>query len=541
MKRYTFVFILMLSFACWRCADFIDVRPENSPTYTNYFKTLDDAEALLTGLQVRMKAIYKRGKIAVRGEYADVDPSNHFMKDMNVLYAKQDWGDFYDVIYQADLILDNAHRFQVSEEEIKPYVLQAYFAKAVAYFGLARNFGEVPITKGSTVFDAIPQSSLSEVLDKVEEYGTKALDLPPYEEMANTAYGDRCKQYGCKGAAAALMAHLCAWRAGVEGKSEYWAKAEEYCRMIIDGECGSYTLAETPEEVCTNVMVRNSSESIWEIYIDAINVSLDGRTDIAYVGFPVLTDSYYLPDRMDKPVILKTTVDKMYPEGDLRKDSYFWGVEADSLYLKYVDGEVVPGLERGKDSVINAWDNDEIERALMYKFRYPYYTMTASSGTLLYKGLNQNVIVWRLADIYLLRAECRARQGKSDAAEDLNKVRSRAYGDLDRNALTEKYAFPCADDVKNGLAGNIQLAIFREREKELVGEYHRYWDIVRNGWCFLRGEDSYDYIRKEISEAYAHLTDQDIQDGALYFMISDLCFDSNNMIRQNVYWNRQIQ
>ena len=128
----------MLSFACWRCADFIDVRPENSPTYTNYFKTLDDAEALLTGLQVRMKAIYKRGKIAVRGEYADEDPSNYFMKDMNVLYAKQDWGDFYDVIYQADLILDNAHRFQVSEEEIKPYVLQAYFAKAVAYFGLAR-------------------------------------------------------------------------------------------------------------------------------------------------------------------------------------------------------------------------------------------------------------------------------------------------------------------------------------------------------------------------------------------------------------------
>ena len=171
--------------------------------------------------------------------------------------------------------------------------------------------------------------------------------------------------------------------------------------MIIDGEAGNYTLAETPEEVCASVMLRNSSESIWEINIDPVNVDNDGRRDIAYVGFPVLTDSYVLPDRMDKPVILKTTVDRMYPEGDLRKDSYFWGVEADSLYLKYVDEEVVPALERGKDSVVFVWDNETIERALVYKFRYPYYSFTSSSDEPWYEGLNQNVIVWRLADIFI--------------------------------------------------------------------------------------------------------------------------------------------
>ena len=105
----------------------------------------------------------------------------------------------------------------------------------------------------------------------------------------------------------------------------------------------------------------------------------------------------------------------------------------------------------------------------------------------------------------------------------------------------QEYNFPSADDKKHGLTGNIQLAIFREREKELIYEGHRYYDIARNGMCFIRGEDSYDYIRKEISPAYERLTDQDIKDGALYSRIDEICFKNNDLIRQNKYWNRRIQ
>jgi len=101
------------------------------------------------------------------------------------------------------------------------------------------------------------------------------------------------------------------------------------------------------------------------------------------------------------------------------------------------------------------------------------------------------------------------------------------------------HAFPNSDDVEKGLSGNIQLAIFREREKELLAEYHRYFDIMRNGWCFLRGDDTHDYIRMEISEAYGKLTDRDIQDGALYLMLGADCFSNNDLIRQNKYWNRR--
>ena len=543
MKRYICysIFLLIVSLACWRCADFIDVRPENSTTYTNYYRTQKDAEALLSGLELYMRSLGNVAWLAGVGEKVDSDPYFNVSNRLDFYSVSFVWSSFYNVIYQADLILDNAHRFELSDDEMRPYLLQAYFAKGIAYFWLARTFGEAPITQGSTAFDKFPQSPIGEVLDEAEKWALMAMELPVYEEMVSTAGGERMKQFGCKGAAAALLAHLYAWRAGVEGKSECWAEAEKYCTMIIDGEVGYYELAQTPEDVCVNVLHRDSDESIWEIYNNITELEQYYYAN-AFVGFPVLTTSSALPtDAATLPVLFKQTVRDMYPEGDLRRNAYFWATDADSIYLKVVDGETVADVERGVDSVIMVYDNKAIQRAHFYKYRYSFYVEDDARPEPTYKGLNQNKVVWRLADIYLLRAECRARQGKADAVDDLNKIRSRAYGDLDINRRTEEYAFPCADDIKNGLDGNIQLAIFREREKELLQEEHRYYDIVRNGWCYLRGEDSYDYIRKEISEYYAVLTDQDIEDGALYCGLLPGCFTNNDLIRQNRYWNRRMQ
>lgn len=538
MKVYI-VLCLLVGLCFSACSDLINVRPENSTTYTNYFKTQKDAEALLTELQIKVKLMMDGSSVSPRGYVVDEDAGFIPNKlELNAAYGY--WGVYYYAIYQADLIIDNAHRFELTAEEIEPYLLQAYFAKGVAYFYLAMNFGEAPIKKGSTNFEKLPQSSIGEVLDEAEKWALKAMELPKYEDMLQTALGERMKQYGSKGAAAALLAHLYAWRAGVEGKSEYWGKAEEYCRMIIDGEVGHYQLAVDPEEVCTTVMNKNSDESIWEIYCNG-EESETYLQEVSFVGFPVVTTSDYPPDNWAQPSIYKNTVRKMYDRGDLRRETYFWNTDADSVYLKYINGKVVADAERGTDSVIVVYDNQNIRQAYLYKFRYPYYIIYDWSPEPSFEGMNQNKIVWRLGDIYLLRAECRARQNKANAVEDLNKIRSRAYGDLGVNARTSEYAYPCAWDVNNGWAGNIQLAIFREREKELLLEKHRYFDIVRNGWCYLRGEDSYDYIRKEISDAYAALSDQDIRDGALYLALGITIFTNNDLIRQNKYWNRREQ
>ena len=73
----------------------------------------------------------------------------------------------------------------------------------------------------------------------------------------------------------------------------------------------------------------------------------------------------------------------------------------------------------------------------------------------------------------------------------------------------------------------MQLLVFREREKELLLEGQRYYDVVRNG---------NDYVRRELSEGFAALTDTDIANGALYLPVPRTAFTDNDLMIQNTYW-----
>ncbi|WP_080058190.1 RagB/SusD family nutrient uptake outer membrane protein [Spirosoma aerolatum] len=82
---------------------------------------------------------------------------------------------------------------------------------------------------------------------------------------------------------------------------------------------------------------------------------------------------------------------------------------------------------------------------------------------------NANIVVFRLAEMYLIRAEARAQQNKltgtTGAVSDINVLRTRAKG----TAVT---ATAQAD---------ILLTIERERQYELAFEGHRWYDLVRTG------------------------------------------------------------
>ena len=127
-------------------------------------------------------------------------------------------------------------------------------------------------------------------------------------------------------------------------------------------------------------------------------------------------------------------------------------------------------------------------------------------------------VIWRLADIMLLRAECRCRAGLPNAMEDVITVRERAG--LTGAALTDDFG------------GDVQLAIFRERERELLFEDPRYYDVIRNG---------VEYIRRELSETFSRLSDRDIQNGALYYPVGARAMNNNDLILQNIYWNTKVQ
>ncbi|WP_293714246.1 RagB/SusD family nutrient uptake outer membrane protein, partial [uncultured Parabacteroides sp.] len=77
--------------------------------------------------------------------------------------------------------------------------------------------------------------------------------------------------------------------------------------------------------------------------------------------------------------------------------------------------------------------------------------------------------------------------------------------------------------------GDLRYAIFKEREKELLLEGQRYYDIIRN-----------DYVRTELRGNFRTVTNQDLKDGALFLMIGSGAFNRNPLLRQNAYWHRRL-
>jgi len=82
---------------------------------------------------------------------------------------------------------------------------------------------------------------------------------------------------------------------------------------------------------------------------------------------------------------------------------------------------------------------------------------------------NNNVIVFRLGEMYLIRAEARAQLGKvsgtGSALEDINVLRKRAKGTL-QSAVSQNQMI---------------LLVENERKYELAYEGHRWYDLVRTG------------------------------------------------------------
>ena len=96
------------------------------------------------------------------------------------------------------------------------------------------------------------------------------------------------------------------------------------------------------------------------------------------------------------------------------------------------------------------------------------------------------------------------------AKSDLGVIRQRAGAK----------AWPSEND-----SGDLQYDIFKEREKELLHEGHRYYDVIRNG-----------YWNTEFDSNFPKLSETEVKDGALYLPVPQTAFSDNDLMIQNTYW-----
>lgn len=527
--RYLIFIITICLFSS--CDDWLDVKPENSVTYSNFFQDETDLEAIAVEIHAHLSAyIIGDGEAQLwtglmADEWSDTYTTIRGWKPSAIMGSMSPWRAYYDIIFLSNVLLENSSRAadKVREERMNFWNGQAYFAKAVSYFLLSRHFGEAVITKNSVSLEAYGKSSAMEVIDEAIRNARIALNLlPNYEDMKNVAGNTiTSKQYGNRGSVVAFLAHMYAWKGSLidlfhyEGnREECYQTAIQYADMLINQETGIYALQNTPEDLCVAISKVGgpNPESIYEVELnaDAWLYPLCNVPGRMFVGWPIDKNKKIEETQYSSFRIFRETVNKVFDPNEKRKQAYFY---------ETVESVSVPVVKNGqiigeRDSVVlNPMDSTY---AYVIKWREGLYKVDNSiSATEIFICLKANQILWRLADIYLLRAECHVKLGHDDLAiADLNKIRDRAGAAL----------YPAATDTQG-----LQFAVFRERERELFGEGHRFYDVVRNGMS---------YIKTYLGEPFQQMSDNDILNGSIFLPIPDGAFTQNDLMRQNNYWRQ---
>lgn len=422
------------------CKSFLDVKPTNSSSSDESINTVQDAHVALNGLMRQMTSSSYYGRnFVMYGEAKGGDMTIYSQgRGLDGLYGFNHsassgsysgfWEHMYFCILQCNSILENIGRIEkISAEDFSPYKGQALTARALIYFDLVRLYGQ-PYNMNK---DAYGVPNITKVLStdaqptraKVSEnYAQIIKDLNDAKDLLLDEDGDPYKEKG--------YLDYYANRAILAKVYLYMENYDEALKMAEEVMKGDYVLYE-PDKWVSSWSTEFGSESIFELAI-YVNEGDLGTGSLAWYqmrygkmskaqGFFLASD-YFLNRLGEDP------------------DDVRWGIMGNDEY----------------------WVDYKVERkGACYKYAGSESDMRGDKGS----PSAVNVKVIRLSEIYLIAAEAALNAttpDKQKAADYLNEIRRRSPNLEPATAAT----------VSNDM-------ILSERSKELYGEGHRFFDMIR--------------------------------------------------------------
>ena len=418
------------------------------------------------------------------------------------------WNRSYKIIVNANKILSLTK--EGTSEKMDQLLGENYFLRGWLYFSLSNIFGRpyaqspeanlsVPLKLTANMDDYPARATVKAVYEQVVK------DLKNAERLTNQARGNT---YATKTAAQALLSRVYLYM----GENKL---AEEYATKVIDS--GNYSLLGTEDfKKYSTFTPEANSETIFAIKFVKDKDNLDWSSvgsmyaEIDNVGWGEMYASLPYRQLLDKnpsdarhafiepQYILDAAGKKQYCFMFVEKVVNTVGVEQRFFRFDKVTPEVVNGvtkykLEAAPKAPFKAYKDQylaeengklvlyakkaidaaeftryevEIDYLLADRAGYPKYFVNKCSRQ---EGQAQlwSPVILRLAEMYLNRAEARAKQGNiAGALEDVNVIRERAQ--------TPTYsALPQGVDIVD--------LVLEERRLELAYEGHRKFDIFRNG------------------------------------------------------------
>lgn len=440
MKKFILYLFFGTSLMISSC-DILDIEPTTSWTGANMPTEESHLYGILYGGYGRLQAALRINFMVYGDMRADVYFNNAFNTNIDKVVANRldngmslaSWRTFYEVIKQANLVLkytpELLEDLVITEAVANDLMGQAYIMRAYTYFYLVRIWGDVPLVTEPFLSnnDIAPygRESQEKVFEQIHADLEEGARLIPNSVTSRTTF--------TRAAAYTIDAHAYAWQHNYE-------KVIERADMVLNNTNYSLASLHSPSispndsdfvarlhasEYAGIFNAGRSRESIFELAF-----SMDDGDNNQYLT-SYLSGSF--------PIV------RPHPEYASTFDDLDWrAVVAQRL------------ASNGNYTVIK-------------------FTIGFSSDV-----DTRNIVLMRLADLYLLKAEAIVHLGDTDddrraAMELVNQIRNRAGGVdfeipesefLDRDIFYPEY---------------MKDFIMEERKFELSYEGYRWFDLVRNG------------------------------------------------------------
>jgi hypothetical protein len=414
------------------CNQWLDLEPQDAIIKDKYWKTKEQVEAAVIGVYASLLGATDGSRSIPElaflwGEMrADmIVPNNNALFDEqevvngNILQTNglANWRVFYRTINYCNTVLDLAPAVLNSDPTFKESQWQAYRAemltiRSLMYFYLVRTFREVPLKITATTSDDDPyemaKSTEEEIINQI------VADLKEAEPLAVVSYGhqDRNKGRVTRYTVNALQADVYLWK-------EDYDNCKIACDKIINA--GQFGVVESNAWFSEIFVNGNSNESIFEIQFDAEKTNpffnmfaINGR----WLSSILVLEEIYTID-----FDVAENKDIRGEDASLKSDGRIW---------KYI-----------------GWD---ASRPRSISESYAHW------------------IVYRLADILLIKAEAMALTGEGEGAlEIIDKIRTRGHA----LEATRREVDPFDVD------GLLEY-ILEERAREFAFEGKRWFDVLRH-------------------------------------------------------------
>lgn len=444
---------LTLSTSC----DILDIEPATQWSGSNVPTELAHLEGLVRGGYQRLGSALQQGFVIYGDERGDVyyingptetthDKIVHSMLDVNMSQAN--WQTFFEVVKQANVVIhytpEMIENGTVTAAKANTLLGQAYCQRAFAYLWIIRIWGDAPIVTQPMLNseDAIdvPRSPVADVLEQMHHDLDSALKYIP----AQTASASITRTAFSPVAARAVKAHAYMW-------DHRYDKALEQLNLAIPTSAASslYRLAglydnlQTPEDNATFRTWIGNTEFSKMFNTSGPSANIESIFELAF------SES----------------------DGDINNvfDTY-WAANTTTF--------------KAREDFRSIFQSNDFR--LYASFAASSSKMNATKWVFNYtRGNPRNILLIRLADLKLLRAEARVMMipegsdptdaERDEIMSDINDIIFRARGPL---AIYDPTAYKDHDMwFREDFVNTVKM----ERRRELAFEGQRWFDLVRWG------------------------------------------------------------